>query len=222
MSVVVLLLVGLCTTTNLFCAGLCVWVFFFVCFAYILLSKFCLISPLLVRRCAWPRDSFFASSAALAVFSAFICNVVSLGACSLCLVCSFAVFFVYFSRRFCLRPFLVLLLCCLRRSCGCVFGSFVALVCFAVGFRYAGKFGACFVCVCVCVLCSFVCVCHVQILWVLQLLLRVRVCFVRAPIPVLSPAHLRTHSNVCILLPVLLGFGVCLSYLPHNMTALTP
>lgn len=121
------------------------------------MSKFCLISPVLVRCCAWSRDSFFAFSAALAVFAGCIGNAVSLGACLLCFAWAFFVFFVFFSCRFCLSIFLVLLLCCLRRPCGCVFCCFVALVCFAVGVRCDGEFAPCFVYA----LCRFACTCHV-------------------------------------------------------------
>ena len=74
----------MCISINLLCVGFCVYGFVFVFFAGILLSKFCSISPVLVRCCVWPRDLFFTFAAALTVFAGCIGNTASLGACLLC------------------------------------------------------------------------------------------------------------------------------------------
>ena len=123
--------------------------FFFVLLACILMSKFSSISPFLSAVCPCPRYSFFACSDALAVFAGRIGSITNLGACLLCFVHAFSTFVGCFSCRFCLRLFLTLLMCYLRRPCECDFYYFYVLVCFSVGVRCTSELVACFVCVCV-------------------------------------------------------------------------
>ena len=142
----------------------CVFVLFFLFFACILMNKFYAISPCLSAVCVCPRYLFFAFYDTLAVFAGRISSITTLGACLLCFARAFFAFVDCFSCRFCLRLFLVLLLCCLRRPCGCAFCCFCGLVCFAVGVRCVSDFVACFLCARACLVSCCLCVSRANLL----------------------------------------------------------
>ena len=104
----------------------------FACFTYTLLSKFCLISAVVVRCCDWPNDSFSVCFDALAVFSRCMGDIANINACLLHFVCAFGVFADCFSCRFCVLLFACFVAVCLCRPRECIFDSFAALVYFPV------------------------------------------------------------------------------------------
>ena len=146
----------------------------FVFLAWILVSKFCSISPVFVRCCVWPRESFFTLTAAFVVFPGYIDNAASLGECLLCFVWTFFVFFVFFLVVDFVWAFL-LICCCV--ACAARLGAFfVVLLFLSVSQLGLGvPVSLCGVlCARVCALRRFTCTCHVQIFWLLLLLLHIQ------------------------------------------------
>ena len=119
----------------------------------------------------------------------------------------FFVFFVFFSCRFCLCLFLVLLLYYLRRPCGYGFCCFVALVCFAVGVRCAVDFWSCFVRACVCLVSCCLYMSRVNILVFAVVVARACLLCARAHTLVSTSTLVHALERVHILL-VLLVFDV--------------
>ena len=165
------------------------------------MDKFCSLSPCLFTVCTSPRYLLLAFSDALVVLAGRIGSIANLGARLLWFACAFFAFADCFSCRFCLCYFLVLLLCRLRRPCGCAFCSFCGLVCFAVGVRCASDFVACFVCLRACLVSFCLCVSRANLL--VFAVVVVSVCFLRAHahavVSTRALAHALTlaHGIVC-------------------------
>ena len=185
----------------------------FVFFACIFVSKFCSISPCLSAVCTCPRYSVYVFYVDLTVFPGRMGTIKILCAWLLCFTCSFFAFVDCFSCQFCLRLFLVLLMCCLRHPWGWTSCCFFLLLVLRLGFGVLMSL-LCVLCVCVHVLYRFTCVCRVQIFSFSLVLLRVCVCFVTPPIPLSVPLHLHTHPLLFMQLPddliLLFACPICL------------